>query len=134
MKTIKLFAVLCCALVCAFTFSSCKKDKSFTYTTMIFNAGGSNSTFAADMEALNQYLESKGLAEGTKFVITDATVEKCDEQAKIKFENMVKNLSREELAEKVSAGFYFTYGCSRPIDASKPSETVNVASWEYPAK
>jgi len=26
MKTIKLFAVLCCAVVCIFTFSSCKKD------------------------------------------------------------------------------------------------------------
>ena len=52
-----------------------------------------------------------------------------DQQAKAKFENMVKNLSREELAEKVSSGFYFTYGCNR----SDPG-TVTIGTWTYPAK
>lgn len=132
MKTIKLFAVLCCALVCAFMFSSCEKEKSFKYSTCILHAEGS-SHLTADMEAIGEYLESKGCAEGTEFVIKDATVEKCDEQAKAKFENMVKNLSREEIAEKVSVGFKFSYACSRP-DASKKNSSVNVAVWEYPAK
>jgi hypothetical protein len=129
MKKIKLFAVLCCAVVCAFTFSSCEKQKSFTYTTFIANESGSSS-FVADHEAVVNYLASKGCAEGTTFVITDATVEKCDEQAKAKFEAMVKNLSREELAEKVGA-FHFDYNCSRPVDASNPNNTVTIATWKY---
>ena len=132
MKKIKLFAVLCCAVVCAFTFSSCEKQKSFTYTTFIANESGSSS-FVADHEAVVNYLASKGCAEGTTFVITDATVEKCDEQAKAKFESMVKNLSREELAEKVGA-FHFDYNCSRPVDASNPNNTVTIATWKYPAE
>jgi len=129
MKKIKLFAVLCCAVVCAFTFSSCEKQKSFTYTTFIANESGSSS-FVADHEAVVNYLASKGCAEGTTFVITDATVEKCDEQAKAKFEAMVKNLSREELAEKVGS-FHFDYNCSRPVDASNPNNTVTIATWKY---
>lgn len=132
MKKIKLFAVLCCAVVCAFTFSSCEKQASCKYTTFIANESG-GSSFAADHQAVVDYLASKGCAEGTEFVITDATVEKCDEQAKAKFENMVKNLSREELAEKVGR-FHFDYGCSRPVDASNPNNTVTIATWKYPAE
>ena len=133
MKKIKLFAVLCCAVVCAFTLSSCEKQKSFTYTTFIANEASSSSTFVDDHQAVVEYLASKGCAEGTTFVITDATEEKCDEQAKAKFEDMVKNLSREELADKVGA-FHFTYNCSRPVNASNPNNTVTIATWEYPAK
>ena len=132
MKNLKLFAVLCCAIVCAFTFSSCEKQKSFTYTTFISNESG-GSSFVADHQAVVEYLASKGCAEGTTFVIADATVEKCDEQAKAKFEAMVKNLSREELAEKVGA-FHFDYNCSRPVNASNPNNTVTIATWKYPAE
>ena len=133
MKTIKLFAVLCCAVVCAFTFSSCEKQASCKYTTFISNESSTSSSFVANHEAVVNYLASKGCAEGTTFVITDATVEKCDEQAKAKFEAMVKNLSREELAEKVGA-FHFDYNCSRPVNASNPNNTVTIATWKYPAK
>ena len=133
MKKFKLFAVLCCAVVCAFMFSSCEKQASAKYTTFIANESSAGGSFIADHAAVVEYLASKGCAEGTTFVITDATIEKCDEQAKAKFENMVKNLSREELAEKVGA-FHFDYNCSRPVDASNPNNTVTIATWKYPAE
>lgn len=133
MKKIKLFAALCCAVVCAFAFSSCEKQASCKYTTFISNEASASASFVENHKAVVEYLASKGCAEGTVFVITDATVEKCDEQAKAKFENMVKNLSREELAEKVGA-FQFDYGCSRPVDASNPNNTVTIATWKYPAE
>ena len=132
MKKIKLLAVLCCAVVCAFTFSSCEKQASCKYTTFIANERG-GSSFVADHQAVVDYLASKGCAEGTEFVITDATVEKCDKQAKAKFEAMVANLSREELAEMVGA-FHFDYCCSRPVNASNPNNTVTIATWKYPAE
>ena len=130
MKTIKLLAVLCCAVVCAFTFNSCKKDKTATYEVGLLNYGVSGgATIGQDYSALEKYLAEKGCPMADTWTISDASVEKCDQQAKAKFENMVKNLSREELAEKVSSGFYFTYGCNR----SDPG-TVAIGTWTYPAK
>jgi len=128
MKTIKLFAVLCCALVCAFTFSSCEKQTTATYAVGLFDYGGGSSAIM-DYAAIENYLTSKGCPVADTWIIKDASLEKCDQQAKAKFENLVKNLSREEIAEKVSDGFYFTYGCNR----SKP-EVATIGKWKYPAE
>ena len=130
MKTLKLFAVLCCALVCAFTFTSCEKKTTATYTVGLFDYGiAGRDNIGPDYNAIREYLTSKGCPEKDTWTITDASLEKCDQQAKAKFENLVKNLSREEIAEKVSDGFYLTYGCDR----SKP-EVATIGKWKYPAE
>lgn len=129
MKKMKLIAALCCALVCAFTFTSCEKKSTIKYTLALSNYGGTTDV-AANYEAVGKYLQEKGCL-GT-FVITDATTEKCDQQAKTKFEGLVKNLSTEEIDQKITGGFYFTLECSRPVNLSNPNETVSIATWKYP--
>ena len=129
MKTIKLFAVGCCALVCAFTFSSCEKQTSATYAVGLFDYGG-GSGVVMDYADLENYLTGKECPMADTWTITDASLEKCDQQAKAKFENLVKNLSREEIAEKLSTDFYFTYGCKR----SKPEPAATIGEWKYPVE
>ena len=127
MKKIKLFAVLCCAVVCAFTLSSCEKQKTVKYDVAILSESiVGYSSIAPDHNALEEYLKSKDCPVAETWSISDASVEKCDAQAKAKFEALVSKLSREEIAEKVSDGYHFTYGCMR--------ESEIIATWEYPAK
>ena len=129
MKIFKSLAVFCCAVICALTFTSCGET---TVVTEMYNVGihGYDNGSVQDLTAAQTYLNSKGCKNGDNWTFTDSNTANCDKKAEAKFNELVKNLSREEVAALVSDKFTFTYSCTRSVGA----ESVTIAAWEYPGK
>lgn len=139
MKLTKSIVILCCAVMCALSFTSCEQESvTAVYGLGIsqFNSGGSGAF--SDLSNVEAYLNSKGCptsGESRIWYCTDANYEKCDKQAAAYFQNLVKNLSREEVSSLVSEECSFTYSISRLADSSDPeSETIYPAKWQYPTE
>ena len=133
MKKTTIFAVLLCAMVCALGLSSCADPVTKGYSLGISQF---HSTAFVDAVLVEEYLTSKGCPiEGPEhaLLITDTSLKNCDKQAAAKFNALVKNLSREEVAQLgLSAECSFTYSCSRQEDPQ--AERVFVGTWSYPGE
>ena len=122
-------------MFCAFGLSSCGDPivKGYGLGISEFHSSG---TALTDLEKVTEYLNSKGCpTEGEEHVLTvvDYSLEKCDKAAAAKFNNMVKNLSRDEVAKLgLSESCTFTYSCRRQDNPS--SEIIVVGAWSYPDK
>ena len=137
MKMKNLMAALCCAVVCAFGFTSCETES----VTAVYGLGISSFHSSGSMNDLGnveKYLNDKGCptsGEARIWYCTDASYEKCDKQAAAHFQQLVKNLSRGEVSALVSSECSFTYSISRLKDSSDPeSEVIYPAKWQYPAE
>ena len=135
MKKLTIFTVLLCAIVCALGLTSCADPVTKGYGLGIsqFHSSGSS---LIDLVKATEYLNSKGCpTEGEEHVllITDSSLERCDKQAAAKFNTLVENLSRDEVAQLgLSADCSFTYSCARQENVG--AERVEVGSWSYPGE
>lgn len=133
MKKVRFVVVLICAFACAVGLSSCGDPVTKGYGLGI-SQFYSYPNAIVDYDKVEAYLNSKGCpTEGEERVllIVDYSIEKCDKQAAAKFNELVKNLSREEVANLgLSKDCRFTYSCSR--QASPDAERVFVGTWSYP--
>ena len=137
MKKFNLVLALC-ALVCALGLSSCSTEvvtHAYSVGLADFYSDGQGSMMS-DLNKVQAYLESKGCPNGGEagsMLITDSSDKKCDDKAAAKFNDLIKNLSYEEVA---ALGLHetcrFVYMCSRR--ESPEAERVVVGSWAYPKK
>ena len=135
MKKTTIFAVLLCAFVCALGLSSCSDPVTKGYGLGI-SEFKSEGAAISDLAKVEQYLNSKGCpteGEARVLLITDTNLERCDKQAAAKFNDLVKNLSYEEVAGLgLSETCSFSYTCSR--QENPDAERVVVGAWSYPKK
>ncbi|MCR5050046.1 MAG: hypothetical protein K6A36_03075 [Paludibacteraceae bacterium] len=139
MKLTKSIVALCYVIMCALSFASCEKETvNAVYGMGISQFKSEGSGSLSDLSNVESYLNSKGCpTEGQERIwyCTGESYEKCDKQAAAHFQNLVKNLSREEVSSIVSKDCSFTYSISRLADSSNPeSETIYPAKWQYPAE
>jgi len=134
MKKITIFAVLFCAFFCMMGLTSCSDPITKAYGLGISEFHSQGASSFSDLAIVEEYLNSKGCpTEGEErvLVVVDYSLEKCDKQAAAKFNDLVKNLSREEVSRLgLSEGCTFTYSCAR--QASSDAERVVVGAWSYP--
>jgi len=132
MKKTTVFAALICAFVCGMVLSSCNTPDP---VSAAYGLGIRDyySEVPGDLKKVEDYLASKGCANGDHYLIVDSSIEKCDQQATARFNEQIKNLSREEVAALgLHKDCHFSYTCTRR--ESPEDEPVLIGSWDYPAK
>ena len=136
MKVKNVLVALICAVICGLSMTSCENVlvvKVYSLGITQFSSSGAGST-GSDLSVVQEYLVSKGCpvsGDARLFMVEDKTLEKCDAKAVAKFNELTKNLSREEISALVSKDCTFTYSCSRTT-SSPDEDAVHVAEWKYP--
>lgn len=129
MKNVTKIAALCCMVMMAVTFSACSESESHLYTYGIRD----HKFFTSDSEKVFNYLKSMNVPNDINEVFSGKSMKECDEQAKAKFNEIVSNLSHEEVAALgLSEECTFVYAVWRGSEVGTPNEVI--AQWEYPKK
>ncbi len=131
MKKVNFWVLLCSTVCMAFAMSSCNNE-IHQYAYRVGIQKWQSSSFS-DQIVVEDYIRSKGLT-NESIIVTAATQDAADEEAKKQFDAQSAKLSVDEVAALgLHESTSFVYCVSRLVDATNPgSDVLIISSWAYP--